>query len=68
MVQEVEEHLAIGEALYWESGVDLEQPSPEKQEGTPRRSRRGTKEIIFGAFFLRNTLHLVMPQGAFGGL
>ena len=40
LVEDMEEQLAIGEALYWESKIDLGQ-SDEKR-GTPRRSRRGT--------------------------
>ncbi|CAM9092952.1 unnamed protein product [Ascophyllum nodosum] len=39
LVEDMEEQLAIGEALYWESKIDLGQ-SDEKR-GTPRRSRRG---------------------------
>lgn len=58
MVQEVEEHLAIGETLYWESGVGLEKSPP---EGTPRRSRRGTwlyVTSLYAAFVGLSTLDI----------
>ena len=41
LVHEVETHLAIGIAPYWEGGLDLEGEMDGEEDGTPRRSRRG---------------------------
>ena len=43
LVHEVEAHLAIGIAPYWEGGLDLEGETDREEEGTPRRSRRGMR-------------------------